>query len=208
MTDINIYKTGSDLINFISKRWWIIVLATVMGVATGYFKTPKLKPSPPIFETRLTGETKNISNLSAVNIINTLATSANSHNFKQLAKQLNSEETISKDIKGLSAKAFINEDPIENLNNNVFTVLVNTSNFNTLPAFIQELKHYVNNDPLIKNKGSINISPKFNLPKIPANNRPQSLIPKYTILFFVFGVVIAVLINFIVNVRVYQKENQ
>jgi len=205
MTDINIYKTGSDLINFISKRWWIIVLTTLMGVATGYFKTPTIKPSPPVFETQLTGETKNISNLSAVNIINTLSTSANSHNFKQLAKQLNSEEETTKYIKGLRAKAFINRDPIENLNNNVFTIIVNTSNFITLPAFIQELKKYVNNDPLFKNKGSINISPKFNIPKNPANNRHQSLVPKFSILFFVFGVVISVLINFIINVKTYQK---
>ncbi len=204
MAEINIYQTGSDLLRFISKRWWIIVLSTLIGTAVGFIKTPK--PSQPIYETQLTCEAINISNLNAANIVNTLATSANSHNYKQLAIQLGCEDIITKDIKGLRAKGYINTDPIENLNNNIFTITILTTNISAIPQFIPVLKKYVDNDQLFKNKGHINISRKFNIPKKPANSNSSNPMFKFSVLFFALGLVISVLINFIVNVRAYEKS--
>ena len=201
MSDISIYKTGYELIQFITKRWWIILIITSIGTSMGYVRGSK---TPPVYETQLIGESKDISNAAVVGVINTLASSANTNNYKQLSAQLNLKDDITKYIWALDAKIFTNTNPTENLNNNVFYVTVRTSNLSKIPTFIKGLTQYVNNDILFKKKGLVSISSKFNIPKNPVNGLSKTLL-KYGIVFFILGIVIAIGISFISNVIRYSK---
>ncbi len=203
MTEINILKVGSDLLSFLSKRWWIILVCLIVGLVLGYVKSAK---TIPIYKTQLVGEAYGISNAAVVGVLNTLQSSANTNNYLQLTKQTGIKPNITRTIYALKAEIFENTNPTENFNNNVFYVAVSTDDLSKIPSFITGLEQFINNDQLFKGRGNIMISTKFDLPSKAEKTLLTTLL-KYGIVFLVLGIGIAVVISFIINVRAYQKAN-
>ncbi len=201
MEEVSILETGNKTLKFIQKRWWIILGFLILGVVFGWQRGSQ---DPPVFETTLTGQANGISNVSVVGVLNSLQSAANTHNAGLLSEQTGMSEELTSVIWSLEASIYENKNPNEDLNNNVFYVKLTASDLSKVGKFKDGLIDFVNNDQLFNGVGTIDISPKYDQPTLPANPIQKTML-KWGILFFVLGMVISVLIDFYVKVKAYGR---
>jgi hypothetical protein len=172
--------TSQNILKFLKRSGWILLLFSVIGVGYGAFQAPQ---ELRLYETTLVGQTNESSAAVAVSLLNIL-------NGKE-GKLIQLDDISNIDIK---AKSLMTNLVNDSINIGGIEIQFRYTDTVELLEVVSQLELFVNTDEVMQNKGDLIISKFFSTPISIENNWFKSIL-KNLLKFLMIGLSIALVLD-------------